>query len=171
MAMKDRDLAKALHLVGLRNISPESLAEKIAGCIKSARKKAVAAERERHRPLLEANHPAATCTCGIGEGGDYRHAGCPTAAGIAALRRDPEVPEDGDAREALRDILPYVRIDQHDDETGTYWCLADPPCREKVTLESPEAEQDRCYERGFPHAPDCPLAALLRRAKSLADGS
>lgn len=89
MAMKDRDLAKALHLVELRNISPESLAEKIAGCIKSARKKAIEEERARHRPLVEANYPEATCTCGIGEGGISKHIDCPTAKGLEVLRDDP----------------------------------------------------------------------------------
>lgn len=85
MAMKDRDLAKALHLVGLRNISPESLAEKIAGCIKSARKKAIEEERARHRKLFYANHPAVTCACEVGS----KHEGCPTAAGIYALGDEP----------------------------------------------------------------------------------
>lgn len=89
MAMKDRDFAKALYLVELRNISPESLAEKIAGCIKSARKKAVAEERARHRLLVEANYPEATCTCGIGEEGTSKHIDCPTAKGLEALRDDP----------------------------------------------------------------------------------
>ncbi len=104
MAMQDRDMAKALHLVELRNISPESLAAKIAGCIKSARKKTRAEERARHRKLFYANHPAVTCACAVGS----EHKDCPTAAGIYALGDPDPDSEEMRLRKLVEEAAPWV---------------------------------------------------------------
>lgn len=63
--------------------------------------------------------------------------------------------------EALTQLLTFVRIDGYDDEMGTYWCRAKPPCRTPITLKSGDRLQSECYHNGFPHAAGCPLHALV----------
>ena len=74
------------------------------------------------------------------------------------------VPTPADPEALMRTLLPHVRIDTHDDATGTYRCKVS--CRPKVDHDSPEEEHTDAYGYGFPHTKDCPLARALRELRA-----